>query len=388
MDLSDPKLILLLRQMTQTARECRLTAQLTGENFNVFKLLGLGTAEVRTHSAFIAELLNPKGSHDQGATYLRLFLKHLGLDHLPNPDEANVKIEYHVGPVDNDRVTGGQIDIVLMDDARKPLILIENKIYAGDLNNQLLRYHRFCPDAVLVYLTLDGRDPAEKSTGGQNLDIRRVSYKTHILQWLEECHKVSVSLPVVRETILQYENLIRELTNQAMGDKMKEQAKKIILANPDCADAIVLLGEAWQSILDKVKQSSCQQIHKHNNIEIKLDLENGVTIGRYMPIDKPCGDLAIAFRAYREKLDKPCDEAQKYADILKGLVPSVRTSPWWNVGYFNPYRFGKSGRFEDLSKQEILSFYENETKLNGFVCKVQDWAEDITKKLFDKIKSC
>lgn len=32
-----------------------------GELFNVFKILKLDTDETRTHSAFIAELLNPEG---------------------------------------------------------------------------------------------------------------------------------------------------------------------------------------------------------------------------------------------------------------------------------------------------------------------------------------
>ena len=34
-----------------------------GENFNIFKVLGLSSSEVRLHSAFLAELLNPNGDH-------------------------------------------------------------------------------------------------------------------------------------------------------------------------------------------------------------------------------------------------------------------------------------------------------------------------------------
>ena len=34
-----------------------------GENFNVFNVLGLWSEEVRLHSAMLAELLNPDGSH-------------------------------------------------------------------------------------------------------------------------------------------------------------------------------------------------------------------------------------------------------------------------------------------------------------------------------------
>ena len=47
--------------------------KITGSVFNVFEILGLSTREVRTHSAFISELLNSKGSHKQEEW--KLFLK-------------------------------------------------------------------------------------------------------------------------------------------------------------------------------------------------------------------------------------------------------------------------------------------------------------------------
>jgi len=43
-----------------------------GENFNIFKVLGLTSNEVRTHSAFIAELLNPDGSHGLRDIFIKI----------------------------------------------------------------------------------------------------------------------------------------------------------------------------------------------------------------------------------------------------------------------------------------------------------------------------
>ena len=37
-------------------------AAATGENFNVFKILGVEAYEVGTHSAFLSELLSPQGT--------------------------------------------------------------------------------------------------------------------------------------------------------------------------------------------------------------------------------------------------------------------------------------------------------------------------------------
>ena len=45
-----------------------------GENFNVFKVLGLQTSEVRLHSALIAELLRPDGDHGLGDKFMKAFL--------------------------------------------------------------------------------------------------------------------------------------------------------------------------------------------------------------------------------------------------------------------------------------------------------------------------
>jgi len=45
------------------------------DSFNIFSILRQETDEVNLHSRFIYELLNPKGSHNQGDTFLEIFLK-------------------------------------------------------------------------------------------------------------------------------------------------------------------------------------------------------------------------------------------------------------------------------------------------------------------------
>ena len=49
-------------------------ADITGEKFNIFSVLNLTSNEVRTHSAFIGELLNIKGSHGLKDIPLQLFI--------------------------------------------------------------------------------------------------------------------------------------------------------------------------------------------------------------------------------------------------------------------------------------------------------------------------
>lgn len=54
--------------------------QRNGDYFNVFNTLGLWSDEVRLHSAFLAELLNPNGSHGLKNALLKEFLAAIGLN--------------------------------------------------------------------------------------------------------------------------------------------------------------------------------------------------------------------------------------------------------------------------------------------------------------------
>lgn len=57
----------LLRRRLEEARA-------TAPQYNVFRLLGLKRAEIGLHSPFLADLLNPHGTHGQGSLFLRHFL--------------------------------------------------------------------------------------------------------------------------------------------------------------------------------------------------------------------------------------------------------------------------------------------------------------------------
>lgn len=46
-----------------------------GESFNVFSILKMESNETATHSAILAELLNPRGSHGCGSAFLGAFLR-------------------------------------------------------------------------------------------------------------------------------------------------------------------------------------------------------------------------------------------------------------------------------------------------------------------------
>lgn len=219
-------------------------SRLKGENFNIFSILGLESAENKTHSTFIGELLNPEGSHGMQEVFLRLFIRQLETEKLNqqkkisiksplDADErikfrtegARVKLEFPIGEIDIEKKTGGRIDIFLEDKNGK-CIAIENKIYAPEQPMQIPRYKT--PTNEVVFLTLDGTDAKERGKLEAGKDYFLLSYRDNIKDWLQACLKEVADFPILRETIKQYIILIKKLTGQLASQEMKDQIAREI----------------------------------------------------------------------------------------------------------------------------------------------------------------
>ena len=265
-----------LIQISAIIKQYEKIAELTGENFNVFKILELTTNEVRTHSSFIAELLNPKGSHGKKELFLNLFIQQLQIPDFISED-ATVEVEKHTGYISSDFTEGGNIDIIATDKTNRSII-VENKIYAGDQETQLLRYFNYglknCKSFVLFYLTLDGKDATEGSKSGLEDDkYKLISYSVEILNWLERCKEKAVDHPILRETINQYIFLIRYLTGQTTNNAMKEEIVAKIIKDKD--NLVTLFTILKDDLLNDVKRELLVRLKKQVEEiaeELKLDL--------------------------------------------------------------------------------------------------------------------
>jgi len=67
----------LLRKTSEIVKTHEKIASDTGEKFNMFTITKIERKEVNTHSAMIAELLNPCGLHGQGDIFLKKFIESL-----------------------------------------------------------------------------------------------------------------------------------------------------------------------------------------------------------------------------------------------------------------------------------------------------------------------
>jgi hypothetical protein len=220
----------ILKQSGQIITHQRELEEIRGEKFNIFSILSMETKEDATHSAFIAELLDPRGSHMMGAVFLKGFLKAIQHEDKFNVSSATVTREYYIGKVDFEKRTGGRIDILIKDNTGQT-ISIENKIYAGDQRFQIERYVNYNKYKNKVYyLTLTGCEPNEISKGDLNskTDFRCLSYSNDIIDWLELCQMQAVSKPVIRESIRQYILLLKKLTHQLSDNAMEDKIIKLI----------------------------------------------------------------------------------------------------------------------------------------------------------------
>ena len=230
----------LIKIVLGQIRKLHESAERTGENFNVFSILD----SEKTHSAIIAELLNPQGSHNQGTLFLKLFLDQLqkklqkklrqlreNLEQIQEDelDKFRVKVE-----TTEEGKVPGQIDILIESVGIKSgnvCIVVENKIhYAGDQKRQLGRYYEYALDTrkkpCIIYLTRKGDEPEDRTLNGDEPDkippCRRLpkdtvvclSYKDFIVKWLDNCIKKVPRITQIRKTLHQYQMTVRKLTGR------------------------------------------------------------------------------------------------------------------------------------------------------------------------------
>ncbi len=214
----------LLPAFTELKERLHLADVGEAERFNMFSIMKFDYYEVLLHSPVLSNLLNPNGSHSQGALFYNKFIEHVytGVDAslLLNIKPGNLMVE-------NEMWTHlGQIDIFIRhSDPLNPFaIVIENKIYAPDQLKQLERYYEFAQTIYghtgnirLLYLKPIKGDPSPES---MNVELQKeltekgvlksISYKDTIIPWLTDC-VTEVKAPVVQHTIQQYIHTLKNI---------------------------------------------------------------------------------------------------------------------------------------------------------------------------------
>jgi len=208
-----------LEYYLQVSREARQSlASAVAESFTVFDYV---KTDENLLSRIIGDLLDPKGKHGQGTTFLDAFLKQLekvGCKLLPN-------WQAHLGEatVVNEAVTSFLPSAARRIDIRIELphgfgIGIENKPWAGEQADQLADYskdleQRYKGGFILVFLCRRGRKPesisdADRSALEQSGKVATLDYTGEFLEWLSEC-RMRAEADKVRHFIKDFTKYVR-----------------------------------------------------------------------------------------------------------------------------------------------------------------------------------
>jgi hypothetical protein len=277
----------LLNQISIISKKNSEILEASGGRFNMFGVLGVDHYE-NTHSSIICEFLNPKGSHGLKDQFLNAFIelyqyKFQPSKYLKELFKTETAQSYTEYPTQD-----GRIDI-LIEDNNGHAIIIENKIYALDQWEQLKRYNQFAlikyeqSNYLIFYLTLNGTEASKDS--GEGVDYIQISYSEFIIDWLEKCVSIASRFPLVRETIIQYINHLKNLTNQDMNTIGKEEIVRVLSLTEENMEAAFSINENIGALKDHIVSNyfnpQLQEIANELGIILTKKLEGRGTWERF-----------------------------------------------------------------------------------------------------------
>lgn len=192
------------------------------DQVNIFSVLGLTNTEIR-HSNMLAWLFDSKANHGLGNNFIKNFL------------EPKLKKE------DKDKLNSydfrvyrelEHIDLLLVSEAEKIVIVIENKIWTKNHDNQLTTYNEFINETYKdkgfsiyqFYLTPDGDTPINEK--GDISEWNPLSYK-NIIDTLVNTKSIAKLKPESRLLINNYINILRRDIVKDDNDELIKKCNEI-----------------------------------------------------------------------------------------------------------------------------------------------------------------
>ena len=203
-------------------------------DFNVFSLCGVDHYEL-WHSKIIAHFLSPQGAHGFKGEFLRAFAQCFGLGEYSDSAIVRTEVSARSG-----EINFGRFDILIEDEEKRNICIVENKVFAGEGEGQLSKYKSWLDGKRvtkwikhLVYLSLNGREAQSLDDG--YVQIAYYSLNSSLCQWIDRCAEIAKDKPFVRETLLQYrEHVMRIATGgNAMDNQIVQKLKRNMRAAAD-----------------------------------------------------------------------------------------------------------------------------------------------------------
>lgn len=317
-------------------------------HFNVFHALGVVRKEL-IQSRFFAFLLSPTAEHGQKTLFLNAFLKAVGIPCVEAALSKRIQVqtELSIG-------AGGRLDIVV----RGPgfLVAIENKVDAGEQEEQLLRYRTWldadshgseCQHRELVFLTPSGYD----AETGNGLEYRRMSYLELGSIFESVVDEVDTDAAAVRFSVEQYVTVCRMVSLGMCAMTKIDPELLALLTHPEhLATALEL-----QNHMAVIRRKAAQEFADHVVTFLTKDLFANKANLEWMAERQNDPDFSIHIRVAHQAAD-----CKNYRLVISGLVVENINNAWfgWRWPYKNfPYETSENLAENTLARKMSSSIY-------------------------------
>lgn len=339
----------LLAKIGNIAHKYQKISELDGSRFNLCSLLVGESDEVRLHSRLIGELLNPKGAHGMGNLLGDLFWKIVAKGEVQPNCQRTVKIEASS--------EFGRIDLLVEEKhpSGNRLLIIENKIWAGDQPKQLERYWQYaeCKGydknyVTMLYLTPFGTEPDKQSEGRFSKQAKLASYQVDIIAWLDQCIKECAEKPFLRESLSMYRNVCKNITGQSIcqeeRNEMKESVFDFINKSKENFDAYFKICDLKADIVDGMASNVCDKIR-----------ELSIREGWVFQLSKKLTNRYGGFQLIHSELKGIPIQFEFQQDRMRGLIFGICNLK--DQVDINNVVFCFGQEFEDVKKSDSWSAY-------------------------------
>ena len=307
-------------------------------NFNILEITGMGSQEIK-HSNILAWMFS-NSEHNLEYKILEDFLKKIV--EFNEVSEATTFLKHYIYLSEKSKnITiyreKDNIDLLIVDNANKVVIAIENKVYANERSDgkdggQLKNYCKIVDEnyknfknKIFIYLTIDGLSPESE----ENQKIWLNATHEMIGEAVEDILEKQTILPKVEMILTSYVDLLKR--RNIMSDKnLEELCKKIWDKNSKALD---ILFRYRTTNLDKLYDliASKYNFYSEESSDIKFDA-----------IDK----------IYKYVYDEEWYDADYRAiDIL-----IVKKSKYIWIGYWHP-------EIPSTNNKKLLELYKNIFKI-------------------------
>lgn len=326
-------------------------------------------------SKILGDLLDPKGSHGQQATFLRLFIEHClpslyqqespWQDFIAHLEDTSVHLEELTGKSDSIR----RMDIYLRNQVKGQSygICIENKPYAADQPNQLTDYatelvNRQHTMWHIIYLSEVSDAPSEYSVRAETLKewIEQGKFTavrfSQLIKWLQAC-QIECENHSVKEFMAE---LIKFIQKQFMGiqDMDKDNAVlDIINQDPNTIDASIKIANnvnhMKKQLIEKLKKDLKNLCAKCEHADYQLDLSYIGEGNNYEQINLKIPGFDVGYICFEfqsrdfnhpyigikfnsEEEGRPYYQNAKMKTVLNQQLPDkkISSSSLWPAGYY------------------------------------------------------